>query len=126
MSQSVMSVGIIAPLTRKLTRDEWDEWGGKLWNKESLVRFNHEGTLAVTDMLSPRDGFYLGPIRSLSLDAFDDLKQFGLEVVHEFAYIYREAWYNSGDPWHYTITLDQFLEKTAQRNKWVRFFPENT
>ena len=122
MSESVMSIGVISPLIRKLTRDEWDEWGERLFENESLVRFNHEGTLAVTDMPWPRHGFHLGPINSLSVDAFDDLKQFDLEVVYGFAYTYREAWYNSGDPWHYTITLDEFLEKTAQRDKWLKYF----
>lgn len=124
MSKSVMSIGIIAPLLRKLTRDELSDWGGKLWEAESMVTFNHEGTLAITDMPGPKYGLHLGPIHSLSFDPFDDLKQFGLDVAYGFAYTYREVWHNNGDPLHYNITLDEFLEETAQRDRWIKMFAE--
>ena len=114
MSENVMSVGIMAPLNRKLTDEERDEWSEILYDQGSTVGFNYEGTMAYTDEGGRRGGIYFGEMSSLGMSQFDDLKQFGLSIIAEQARPYREYWYNGADSDHDMMTLEDFLVMTKQ------------
>jgi hypothetical protein len=114
MSSNVMSVGIMAPLNRKLTDEERDEWSEVLYDQGSAVSFNYEGTMAYTDEGGDEYGIYFGEMTSLDPTQFDDLKQFGLSIIAEQARPYREYWYNGADSDHGMMTLENFLKRTKQ------------
>jgi hypothetical protein len=114
MSSNVMSVGIMAPLNRKLTDEERDEWSEILYDQGSTVSFNYEGTMAYTDEGGDEYGIYFGEMSILDPAQFDDLKQFGLSIITEQARPYREYWYNGADSDHDMMTLEDFLVRTKQ------------
>jgi hypothetical protein len=114
MSSNVMSVGIMAPLNRKLTEEERDEWNEILWDQGSAVSFNYEGTMAYTDEGGDEYGIYFGEMSSLDPAQFYDLKQFGLSIIAEQARPYREYWYNGADSDHAMMELEDFLVRTKQ------------
>ncbi len=114
MSSNVMSVGIMAPLNRKLTDEELEEWNEILWDQDSNVRFNYEGTMAYTDEGGDEYGVNFGEMSSLDPSQFDDLKQFDLSIIEEQARPYREYWYNGADSDHDMMTLEEFLTRTKQ------------
>ena len=115
MSSNVMSVGIMAPLNRKLTDEERDEWGEILYYQGSTVSINYEGTMAYTDEGGDEYGIYFGEMSSLDPTQFDDLKQFGLSIITEQARPYREYWYNGADSDHDMMELEDFLVRTKQK-----------
>jgi hypothetical protein len=114
MSSNVMSVGIMAPLNRKLTDEERDEWSEILYDQGSAVSFNYEGTMAYTDEGGNEYGIYFGEMTSLDPDQFDGIKQFGLSIIAEQARPYREYWYNGADSDHDMMKLEDFLIRTKQ------------
>jgi hypothetical protein len=114
MSSNVMSVGIMAPLNRKLTEEEREEWSELLYDQGSPVRINYEGTMAYTDERGDEYGIYFGEMTSFDPAQFDDLKQFGLYIIAEQARPYREYWYNGADSDHDMMTLEEFLVRTKQ------------
>jgi len=114
MSSNVMSTGMMVPLNRKLTEEERDDWSEVLWDQNSNVNFNYEGTMAYTDEGGSEYGVYFGEMTSLDMSNFDDLKQFGLSIVEDQARPYREYWYNGADSDHNMMTLEDFLKRTKQ------------
>jgi hypothetical protein len=120
MSENVMSSGHMVPLSRKITREEREEWEEVLWDQDSLVRFNYEGTLAYTDHRTEDEyGIHFeGDTITLSAtplgSSFDVLKQFGLSIVIEQARYYRALWYNGADSDMSMMTLEKFLKRTGQ------------
>jgi hypothetical protein len=116
MSSNVMSIGIMAPLNRKLTDEEREDWNELLWDQGSTVSFNYEGTMAYTDEGGSEYGIYFGEMSSLDPAQFDDLKQFGLSIITEQARPYREYWYNGADSDHNMMTLEEFLTRTKQNS----------
>jgi len=116
MSSNVMSVGILAPLNRKLTEEEREEWTEILYDQGSIVSINYEGTMAYTDEGGDEYGLYFGEMTSLDPAQFDDLKQFGLSIITEQARPYRGYWYNGADSDHDMIMLEDFLKLTKQKS----------
>jgi hypothetical protein len=120
MSENVMSSGHMVPLSRKITREEREEWGEVLWDQDSPVRFNYEGTLAYTDLrVEDEYGIHFeGDTTTLSAtplgSSFDVLKQFGLSIVIDQARYYRCLWYNGADSDMDMMKLEEFLERTGQ------------
>jgi hypothetical protein len=120
MSENVMSTGHMVPLTRKLTREEREEWQELLWDQGSAVHFNYEGTLAYTDFQTEDEyGLHFeGDTSTLSGtplgSSFDVLKQFGLSIVNEQGRFYRCLWYNGADSDMDMMKLDKFLKRTVQ------------
>jgi hypothetical protein len=116
MSSNVMSAGIMAPLNRKLTDEEREEWNELLYDQGSGVSFNYEGTMAYTDECCDEYGVHFGEMPSLDPAQFDDLRQFGLYIIEEQACPYRECWYNGADSGHDMMTLEDFLVMTKQNS----------
>lgn len=120
MSENVMSSGHMVPLSRKITREEREEWQELLWDQDSHVSFNYEGTLAYTDFRCEDEyGIHFeGDTSTLSATpiglSFDVLKQFGLSIVKEQARSYRCLWYNGADSDMDMMKLDRFLKRTGQ------------
>jgi hypothetical protein len=120
MSENVMSTGHMVPLSRKITREEMQEWEELLWDQDSPVRFNYEGTLAYTDFHTEDEyGLHFeGETSTLSAaplgSSFVVLKQFGLSIVKEQGRYYRALWYNGGDSDMSMMTLEKFLKRTGQ------------
>lgn len=114
MSNNIMSMGIMAPLSRKLTQEELEEFREYLWDQGSNVSFNYEGTMVYTDEGGDEYGIYFGEMTSLDPSRFDILKQFGLSIIAEQARPYREYWYNGADSDHDMMELQEFLRMTGQ------------
>jgi hypothetical protein len=114
MSENVMSTGLMVPLNRKITQEESEEWTEELWDQGSDVRINYEGTLAYTDIRGDEYGIRFGIASDFSLDAFQDLAQFGLTVEEDKARPYSCYWYNGADSDMDMMTLEEFLTMTRQ------------
>jgi hypothetical protein len=122
MSNSVLSVGIMVPLNRRITDKEYEEWSEILWDQGQVsnVYFNYEGTLAYTDIQEEDEyGIHFGEITEFDPAAFDCLNQFGLRISHEQARSYRCYWYNGSDSDMSTITLKEFMKITNQNLKEI-------
>lgn len=121
MSKNVMSSGQMVPLSRKITREEREEWEELLWDQGSSVHFNYEGTLAYTDFRTEDEyGLHFeGETPTLSAaqndSPFDVLKQFGLSIANDQGRFYRCLWYNGADSDMGMMTLEKFLKRTGQR-----------
>ena len=114
MSENVMTVGVMAPLNRKLTDEEREEWMEILWDQGSSVSFNYEGTMAYTAERGDEYGISFGEMLDFDPSQFDDLKQFGLSIIEKQARPFREYWYNGADSDHDMMELEDFLERTKQ------------
>ncbi len=117
MSENVASAGIMVPLSRKLTREEREEWEELLWEQNSSVRFNYEGTLAYTDEGGEEYGISFGNMNKYSMAEFDDLLQFNINILPSKARPYTCYWYNGSDSDMSMMTLEKFLEQTGQINE---------
>ncbi len=111
-----MSTGIMAPLNRKITDTEREEWDEILYAQGSNVRLNYEGTMAYTDDVCDEYGIYFDKMSTLEQKQFDDLKQFGIHIIVEHSRPYREYWYNGADSDHDMMTLEEFLVITKQNS----------
>ena len=120
MSENVMSSGHMVPLSRKITREEREEWQELLWDQGSAVNFNYEGTLAYTDFRTEDEyGLHFeGETSTLSGtplgSSFAVLKQFGLSIMNEQGRFYRCLWYNGADSDMDMMTKEKFLSLTRQ------------
>lgn len=115
MSENVLSVGIMVPLSRQLTKQEREEWDEILYDQGSNVRFNYEGTLAYTDNRKDEYGIHFGILTDLSFDNFEDLKQFDLGIEKEHARNYQCVWYNGSDSDMSMMTIEEFLKTIYQK-----------
>lgn len=113
MSENVMSTGVMVPISRQLTRAERQEWDEILWEQNTDVRFNYEGTLAYTDE-GGEYGIHFGETRTNYLSAFAALEQFGIDILPTKARPYRCCWYNGADSDMSLMTLEKFLKRTKQ------------
>lgn len=107
----------MAPLNRKLNRDEYEEIDEKLYDLGSDIRINYEGTIAYTK--TDKDYYGLHFLREISREnptnvssLFQQLKDFDLGVDLNRAYPYRCLWYNGADSYMDMIILEEFLENT--------------
>lgn len=114
MSENVMSTGVMVPISRQLTRAERQELEEVLWDQNSDVRFNYEGTLAYTDVGGDEYGIYFGEMPTNDLSAFEVLWNFGLTIVPTKARPYRCYWYNGSDSDMSMMTIEKFLKRTKQ------------
>jgi len=115
MSENVMSTGVMVPLSRKLTKAERQEWEELLWDQNSDVRFNYEGTLAYTDLGGDEYGIHFGEMPTKDLSYFEALEQFGLSILPEKARPYTCYWYNGADSDMSMMKLEKFLSRTNQK-----------
>lgn len=108
MSRDVFSVGYMAPLNRKLTNREVSEWEEILYDRNSNVHFNYEGTLAYTAVEQDAYGIWFDNEISREEHSFSDLIQFGIYVDEYHVRAYRCMWYNGGDSPMSMMTLEDF------------------
>jgi hypothetical protein len=111
MSEDVMSVGVMVPLSRKLTEEEREEWNELLYDQGSEVRLSYYCDMAYTDEGGEAYGISFGLLPVNNISAFDDLKQFGIWVEEEKARPYRCLWYNGSDSDMDMMTREKFLKK---------------
>jgi hypothetical protein len=116
VSKSVMSSGIIVPLNRKLTREENAEWSETLWEQNSNVRFNYEGTLVYTEERGDQYGIHFGEMPSFTPSTFYWIEQFGLSMLPTKARSYCCCWYDGVDSDMSMLTLEDFLERIGQND----------
>ena len=114
MSKDVMSVGVMVPLNRKLTKEEREEWEEILWDQGSSVHLSYHCDMAYTEKGGEAYGISFG--KALTYDAFDfgDLKQFDIWIEEDKARSYRCLWYNGADSDMNMMTRDEFLKMTGQ------------
>lgn len=110
MSDNVMSVGIMVPLTKKVDHEDVND---ALYNIDSVVHINYEGTLAYTDYRGedPYGIKFYTPMMG-DLSDFVVLKRFSTDIVAEKAKGYSCYWYNGVDSDMSIITLEEFLANT--------------
>ena len=116
MSSNVASAGLMAPLSRKLTKEEREEWTELLYEQGSSIQINYDGTLAYTDEGGSEYGISFGSTNTYSNQPFEDLLQFDITVDLNKARPYTCYWYNGADSDMDMLTLDEFLKETGQDN----------
>jgi len=116
MSSNVMSVGVMAPLSRTITKEERDEWQEILWEQNSSVNLSYYRDMAYTEELGAEYGISFGEMHPVTLVDFKDLKQFGIYIEEDKARSYRCLWYNGSDSDMAMMTRKEFLEMTKQEN----------
>ena len=114
MSEDVMSVGVMVPLNRKLTKEEREEWQEILWDQGSDAHLSYYCDMAYTDEGGEAYGINFGEMPTKDTSAFEDLKQFGIWIEEDKARSYRCMWYNGADSDMDMMTRDKFLKKTKQ------------
>jgi hypothetical protein len=114
MSENVMSSGIMVPLVNKLTNEMRDELSETLWERESSVYVNYEGTMVYTDYRGDEYGIKFGISQNFDQSEFDILKEFNIEIQPDMARPYSCYWYNGTDSDMDDLTLDKFKEYTNQ------------
>lgn len=114
MSSNVMSVGVMAPLSRTITREEREEWQEILWEQNSSVQLSYYNDMAYTSETGEEYGITFGEMPSTNLDLFEDLKQFGIWIEEDKARPYRCLWYNGSDSDMDMMTREKFLKLTKQ------------
>jgi hypothetical protein len=115
MSDNVMSSGFMAVLQTPFSeedREEKDEW---LYEQQSNLHINYEGTMVFSDNRS--DGYGL-TIHTDSAKAIDtgfvqDCDKLGLEIDSSTIRGYSCYWYNGSDSDMGMLTLEQYRKKIA-------------
>lgn len=116
MSTDVMSRGIIIPLRSKIK--DPSEFNEKLWEADSLLRVNYEGSFIYSDEGGRgNDAYGLFFDRPNPTGAMmNEIRTLGLSVVTAQARSYACLWYNGADNPVDDMTKAQFLERTGQAN----------
>ena len=116
MSDNVGAVGFMVPLCKKLSKEQLEDLQEELWERESNVHFNYEGTLAYTEERTSGYGITFGGTKYTQEigDSFEVLAEFGIEISAEQARSYSCYYYNGVDSDMDMMTLEQFLEDTGQ------------
>ncbi len=114
MSSNVMSYGIMAPLNRKLTKEEREEWQEILWEQDSSVHLSYYNDMAYTEEHGDEYGISFGEMCPVTIEDFNDLKQFGIWIEEDKARSYRCLWYNGADSDMNMMTREKFLKRTNQ------------
>lgn len=119
MSTIVRAYGYIAMIINPLEVDQFDELSEKLWEENSDLHINAEGTLIYIDyntnksMLAKEDiyGLTLGKDNSMgTVEDFITLTmQAGIPADHTTVHPYSCIWYNGGDSDLDSLTKEQFL-----------------
>jgi hypothetical protein len=118
MSDNVMSSGFMAVLQTPFTeenREEKDEW---LYEQQSNLRINYEGTMVFSDNRS--DGYGLS-IHTNSAQAIDqgfvqDCNKLGLTIDPNTIRGYSCYWYNGSDSDMNMLTLEKYMKRLHDRS----------
>lgn len=123
MSDTVRSYGFVVPLTTPLSRQDCSDLNDELWNADSILRINHEGTLLYSDFnltksFSERTDIYffsLGPGNQdeTVADMQAAAEAEGLTFDSDAAVPYNCIWYNGGDSPIDALTLAEFNAKLS-------------
>lgn len=114
MSNNVMSVGVMAPLNTTITKKQREEWQEILWEQNSPVHLSYYNDMAYTEEHGDEYGISFGEMRAVTLEGFEDLKQFGIWIEEDKARSYRCLWYNGADSHMDMMTRNKFLSMTNQ------------
>lgn len=101
MSENVMSTGFMAQLEKPIGNhktEEWDEISERLYNNESSLSINYEGTLIYSDYGGEEYGitFYDGSISSPD-EFINECAKEGFDVITDTIKSYSCLWYNGVD-----------------------------
>lgn len=119
MSTTVKGYGFVAVLDDPLTEEEREELCETLWENQSKLCINYEGTLVYIDFnkhepYSVREDIYgltLGETTQEGRDKFyDELYRNGLTITVGTIQPYEEIWHNGGDSNIDLLTLDTYLQ----------------
>lgn len=122
MSTTVISQGYIAVLINPITDDEArEELSEKLYDDNSSLELNYEGTLLISDEYSLKsyserefysDLFIVGGLSASGKERFIELaNKAGLLIDINTIQPYTCVWYNGGDSPHSMMTKEEFLSK---------------
>lgn len=115
MSRNVYSRGYMFPLMRPVA--DVDELSELLWEKESTLHLNYEGTLVYTDS-DEEDGYGL-TISKLDVEKEDfkalkqEAREFGLDIMTSMAQPYTCHWYNGTDSYMAMLSLEEYCERAG-------------
>jgi hypothetical protein len=118
MSSNVRSYGLMAILDPAIERTE--EFSEKLYDENSLIQVNYEGTLVYFDENISSDfrddiyGLWFGLPES-NMEVFtNELNRFGLKINSNTVRPFHCVWYNGSDSDMDMLSLEEFKKQTGQ------------
>lgn len=115
MSDNVMSSGFMAVLKTPFSeedREEKDEW---LWDQDSELHLNYEGTMVYSDTRSDGYGLTIHTSAPQGVDAAfaEQCLKYGLEIDPATIRGYSCYWYNGCDSDMAMLSVENYLKKIA-------------
>ena len=112
MSDNVMSRGMMAPLVKKLSSDERQELGEELYNKDTGLEFNYEGTIVYSNNETGGEDAYglIFEVNDSRGEFLASLQEEGIEIDETKMLPYQCYWYNGSDPDMVLLKLKDYLK----------------
>lgn len=113
MSSTVIMRGYVAELATVLNEQEREDWSEQLYEANSTLSINYEGTLVYSNVVprEDREDYYGLQIGKHNLPPVEDFKadlvKFGLATVTD-PVPYQEIYHNGGDSSIDMLTLAEF------------------
>ena len=112
MSSTVFSTGFFAILKTPLSKDECEEFSEILWDKDSNLHINDEGTLVYSDIRDEDMGYGLHfSIDGNKEDFLKELKAMDISIEEDSIYPYNCLWYNSSESYMSVLTRKEYKNK---------------
>jgi len=109
MSATVFSTGFFAILKTPLSVDEREELSEILWDKDSNLNINNEGTLVYSDIRDESLGYGLHFFIDGDKDAFlKELKDMDILINEDSIHPYNCLWYNGSESYMSVLTLEKY------------------
>lgn len=109
-----MCVGWMAPLKAKISKELRAEIDEYLYDSDSNVRINYEGTIAYTKTEIEPYGISFGVKGYYNPNAFEILKNYDVYAKQSEGRSYTSYYYNGCDSYMDTMTLETFYDQTNQ------------
>ena len=113
MSDNVMSRGMMAPLKNPiLDREEREEFDELLYDKQTGLHLNYEGTLIYSDDRGSADDAYgiIFEVNDSRGEFLASLQEEGIEIDETKMLPYQCYWYNGSDPDMGLLKLKDYLK----------------
>ena len=109
MSENVASSGFFAILKTPFNEDAREEKEEILYDNDTELSLNYEGTLVFSDVRGEEYGLHIGSANTGDKQAFiDKCKENGLEIDEESIRPYNCIWYNGSDSDMSDLTLEKY------------------
>lgn len=118
MSSTVFSTGFFAILKTPLSVDEREELSEILWDKDSNLNINNEGTLVYSDIRDENLGYGLHFLIDGDKDAFlKELKDMDILINEDSIHPYNCLWYNGSESYMSVLKKEDYQKQTYNRQR---------